>query len=326
MGPCITKEKESEGPSRIAVLGATGQQGGAVVASLAARGKKVVAITRNAESEKARAVAKLPGVEVRKADLEDVESLKKAFAGCDGAFVLANFWEGMDAVKEMRHYQNAATALKAVGGWRHVVMSTLEETATHPKMQDAPDILQHETGPMKVPHFDGKNRSHKFFDGLPMTYLYTSCYLENFTTFFACTEQEDGSYQFTLPLGAGPIAWTILEDVGNMTAAIFEKPDLIGQTLGSSSLHCSCEQLAQIMSKATGKTITYNCVPWKTFASFGFPGAEELANMFKFFTDTQEEFLAIRDLRRCQQLGGKLMDPIATFRKLPLRFEDPASS
>lgn len=314
-----------ECPACIAVLGATGQQGGAVVRALCARRKKVVAITRSADSEKAQALAKLPGVEVRQGDLGDVDSLEKAFAGCDGAFVLANFWEGMDATKEMTHYENAALALKKVGGWKHIVMSTLEETATHPKMQDAPDILQHETGPMKVPHFDGKNRSHKFFEGLPMTYLYTSCYIENFTTFFSCTKQADETYQFTLPLGDGPVAWTILDDVGKMTAGIFEKPTLIGETLGSASLHCSCKELAEMLSKATGKRITYNCVPWDAFAKFGFPGAVELANMFKFFTDTQDEFLAVRDLKRCQIIGGKLSDPVATFKKLPIKFEDPAA-
>eukprot|EP00928_Gymnodinium_smaydae_P040864 TRINITY_DN2767_c0_g1_i8.p1 TRINITY_DN2767_c0_g1~~TRINITY_DN2767_c0_g1_i8.p1 ORF type:complete len:345 (+),score=71.34 TRINITY_DN2767_c0_g1_i8:69-1037(+) len=309
-------------PECVAVLGATGQQGGAVVRALSSRGFKVVAITRSVDSDKAKVLAKLPDVEVRQGDLEDVASLVKAFAGCDGAFVLANFWEGMDVTKEMKHYANAAEALKKVGGMKHVVMSTLEETATHAKMQDAPTICEHESGPMKVPHFDGKNRSHRHFEGLPMTYLYTSCYIENFTSFFTLTQQADRSYQFTLPLGEGPIAWTILEDVGKTTAGIFEKPELIGQTLGCASLHCSAKELAAMMSTATGKTITYNCVPWNVFAGFGFPGAEELANMFKFFTDTEEEFLASRDLKRCRDLGGELADPIAKFKELPLKFQD----
>mmetsp|Transcript_444 Transcript_444/g.699 ORF Transcript_444/g.699 Transcript_444/m.699 type:complete len:93 (-) Transcript_444:10-288(-) len=89
------------------------------------------------------------------------------------------------------------------------------------------------------------------------------------------------------------------------------RPELIGETLGSASLHVSAAELATLMSTATGKTIKYQSVPWKTFAEFGFPGADDLAQMFKFFTDAEEEFLAIRDLKRCEELGGPLGDPVA---------------
>uniref|UniRef100_A0A7S4GNB7 NmrA-like domain-containing protein n=1 Tax=Oxyrrhis marina TaxID=2969 RepID=A0A7S4GNB7_OXYMA len=222
----------SSGPSCVGVLGATGQQGGAVLRALVAKGVSVVAITRNPSSEKAKVLAGLSKVEVRQADLDDQKSLEAAFNGCDGAFVVANFWEGMDPNKEMKQYENCANALKAVGGMKHIVMSSLEDTATHPKMADAKVLLNHPTGNMKVPHFDAKNRSHAFFKGLPVTFLYTSCFVENFTSFFSLNKQGDGSYQFTLPLGEGPIAWTILEDVGKMTAGILERPEMIGQTVG----------------------------------------------------------------------------------------------
>uniref|UniRef100_A0A7S3XGR8 NmrA-like domain-containing protein n=1 Tax=Oxyrrhis marina TaxID=2969 RepID=A0A7S3XGR8_OXYMA len=158
-------------------------------------------------------------------------------------------------------------------------------------MADAKVLLNQPTGDMRVPHFDAKNRSHAFFKGLPVTFLCTSCFVEHFTSFFSLNKKGDGSYQFTLPLGEGPIAWTILEDVGKMTAGILERPEMIGQTVGSASLHCSAAELAAQMSKATNETITYQCVPWGTFAAFGFPGAEELAQMFKFFTDNEKEFL-----------------------------------
>eukprot|EP00451_Oxyrrhis_marina_P016338 CAMPEP_0204314202 /NCGR_PEP_ID=MMETSP0469-20131031/4060_1 /ASSEMBLY_ACC=CAM_ASM_000384 /TAXON_ID=2969 /ORGANISM="Oxyrrhis marina" /LENGTH=312 /DNA_ID=CAMNT_0051294643 /DNA_START=57 /DNA_END=995 /DNA_ORIENTATION=- len=310
----------SAGPTCVGVLGATGQQGGSVLRALVEQGTSVVAITRNPESEKAKALAGMAGVEVRKADLDDQASLEAAFTGCDGAFVVANFWEGMDVTKEMNQYENCAKALKAVGGMKHIVMTTLEETATHPKMEDAKVITTHPSGEMKVPHFDGKNRSHKFFEGLPVTFLYTSCFLENFGSFFTMYKQADETYQFTLPLGDGPIAWTILSDVGKMTVGILRRPELIGQTLGSASLHCSGAELAAHLSTATGKTIKYQAVPWKAFAEFGFPGADELAQMFKFFTDTQEEFLGIRDLKRCEELGGPLGDPVATFQSVALQF------
>lgn len=306
--------------AKIAVLGATGQQGGAVVHSLVSRGKSVVAITRNTDSDRAKELSKLEKVEVRKADLEDVASLEAAFAGCDGAFVLANFWEGMDVTKEMRHYKNAAEALKKVGSMKHIVFSTLEDTASHASMAECKVLLEHESGAMKVPHFDGKNRSHKFFDGLPITFLVTSCYIENFTSFFSLSRQEDGSYMFTLPLKDVAIAWTILEDVGNMAAGIFEHPELVGKTVGSASAYLTGKQLAEAMSSATGKTVKYNEVSWETFAGFGFPGAHELGQMFKFFTDNPD-CNKIRDLKVAKEIGGDLQDVLAKLKSLPLKFE-----
>jgi len=81
--------------SKVAVFGATGQQGGAVAAALDKRGVDVVAITRNPDSDAAKALAARPHTTVRKGDLNDVDSLVAATEGCDGAFVIANFWEGM---------------------------------------------------------------------------------------------------------------------------------------------------------------------------------------------------------------------------------------
>eukprot|EP00928_Gymnodinium_smaydae_P040861 TRINITY_DN2767_c0_g1_i4.p1 TRINITY_DN2767_c0_g1~~TRINITY_DN2767_c0_g1_i4.p1 ORF type:complete len:980 (+),score=188.97 TRINITY_DN2767_c0_g1_i4:411-2942(+) len=303
-------------PNRIGVLGATGQQGGAVARALVSRGVAVVAITRKVDSDKAKELAKLPGVEVRQGDLEDVASLVKAFSGCDGAFVVANFWEGMDVTKEMKHYANAAEALKKVGGMKHVVMSSLEETAnTCPHFET---IVEHETGPMKVPHFDGKNRSHVHFEGLPTTFLYTSCYIENFTGFFTLEEKvhRPGVYQIELPWTEATIAWTILDDVGKMTAGILERPSRIGQTVGSASFHCNREELCKMMSEATGKEITVS----HEDIDRSLPGMRELGHMFSFFDAASDQMLEVRDLERCREIGGELCSPVEAFRKLKLNF------
>jgi uncharacterized protein YbjT (DUF2867 family) len=72
----------------IAVIGATGQQGGAVVRALQAGGQfKVRALTRN--PEKHRDLAD----EVVKADLDRPETFKAAFKGAYGVFLVTNFWE-----------------------------------------------------------------------------------------------------------------------------------------------------------------------------------------------------------------------------------------
>lgn len=134
-----------------------------------------------------------------------------------------------------------------------------------------------------VMKFDGKARAEKYFEGLPTTFMVTSCYFENFTSFFSFNKQEDGSYAFTLPLGDKKIPWTILGDLGVLVASAFEKPELVGERIGQASFYATGDELAEIFSKASGKTVKYNCVPWETFASFGFPGADELAQMFEFW-------------------------------------------
>lgn len=265
--------------SKVAVLGATGQQGGSVVQALLKReGVTVVAITRNPDSDKAKVIAaSCDNVIVKQADLNDVDSLQAAFEGCDGAFVVANFWEGMNVDVEMQQYQNAATALKATPTMKHIVYSTLEESVI-PGVTDEFEVLHTHaaTGKMYVPHFDGKNRAEAYFEGLPVTYIVTSCYFENFTSFFSCVGNEDGTYTFTLPLSKDKqLPWTILSDLGELVAGALSKPELIGKRIGQGSFYATGDELAEILSKATGKTITSNCVPWNVFASFGFPGADE---------------------------------------------------
>jgi uncharacterized protein YbjT (DUF2867 family) len=312
--------------TKVAVLGATGQQGGAVAEALAKKGIEVIAITRNVSSEKAIALASRAHTEVREADLNDKDSLVKAFDGCDGAFVIANFWEGMDVEKEVQHYKNATDALKEVGSMKHIVYSTLDET-TIPISGHFKTLheCEHEDakGPMKVPHFDGKARCEKMFEGLPATFMITSFYLENFCTYFAFTKGEDGSYTFTLPLSDVKLPYTILVDLGELAAGAFTKPELIGQKIGQASLLASGDDLAEIFSKATGKTIKYNCVPWETFASFGFPGAEELAQMFEFAILTLDDFTKVRDMDAQTKImdGKKFTDAVEYSKTIPLKFE-----
>lgn len=299
--------------TKVAVLGATGQQGGAVAKALADKGIQVIALTRNTDSEKAKALAEAPNTVVKQADLNNVDSLKAAFEGCDGVFVIANFWEGMDVDKEMIHYNNAAEALKATPTVKHIVYSTLEESVVPGKTDDFKVLHNHaETGKMHVPHFDGKNRAEKYFEGLPVTFCVTSCYFENFTSFFTSVKQEDGSYVFTLPIHKDKaLPWTILPDLGVLVASAFTKPELIGKRIGQGSFYATGDEMAAILSKTTGKTIKYNCVDWETFASFGFPGADELAQMFELWFRIYDNFCGIRQIAAQEEIMGcKVSDPV----------------
>lgn len=303
----------SQHVTKVAVLGATGQQGGAVADALSKKAIEVVAIARNPESEKAKVLASQPFTTVRKADLNDVESLKAAFEGCDGAFVVANFWEGgVDA--EMQQYKNAAEALRATPTMKHIVYSTLEESVL-PGITDNFKVLHEhqETGKMYVPHFDSKARAETYFEGLPVTFMAASCYFENFATAITSNGNEDGSYTFTLPIGKDkPIPWTIVPDVGVLVAAALTKPELIGKRIGQASFYATGDEVAEILSKVTGKKITYNCVPWEVFAQFGFHGADEMAQMFELWLRIYDSFCAIRQISDQQELisPNTLSDPV----------------
>ena len=318
--------------TKVGVLGATGQQGGAVADALSKKGIEVVAITRNPDSEKAKVLASQPMTTVRKADLNDVESLKAAFEGCDGAFVIANFWEGMNVETEMQQYKNAAEALKATPTIKHIVYSTLEESVLPGITDDFKVLHEHpETGKMYVPHFDSKARSEAYFEGLPVTFMVTSCYFENFTSFFTFYGNEDGSYTFTLPLSTDKkIPWTIMPDLGVLVASVLTKPELIGQRIGQASFIVTGDELAEILSQITDKKVTYNCVPWDVFAKFPFPGADEMAQMFELWLRTNDAFCAARAIAPQEELisPSKLSDPVEYGKTLSdkLLFQEYQSS
>ena len=121
----------------IAVVGATGAQGGGVVRAIQAdkSGEFVArAITRNPNSEKAQAL-RAAGVEVVAGDADKPETLGKAFAGAYGAFLLTNFWEHFSPERELTQARNMAQAAKAAG-LQHVIWSTLEDTRKWVPLED----------------------------------------------------------------------------------------------------------------------------------------------------------------------------------------------
>src|SRR6476469_6604233 len=200
----------------IAVLGSTGSQGGGLVRAILADpagGFAARAVTRDISKDKATAL-KSAGAEVVKADLDDVESLKKAFAGAYGVYAVTNFWEHFSAEKEKAQAKNIADAAKAAG-LKHVIWSTLEDTR---KLMSPDDkrmpFLQEK---YRVPHFDGKAEADEYFAGLPVTYLVTSFYWDNLYSFGLAPK--NGSWAF--PMGDAKLAGIAAEDIGRTAYGIF---------------------------------------------------------------------------------------------------------
>jgi uncharacterized protein YbjT (DUF2867 family) len=254
----------------ILVTGATGAQGGSVVRHLLKGGKfKVRCLTRKPDSERARALAEA-GAEIVRGDLGYPESLEAAMKGCYGAFGVTNFWEHFE--KEAFHGKNLIDAVKKAA-IEHFVFSTLPYAH---KLSD---------WKLVVPHFDQKARLEDYARSLklPATYAHVAFYYENFLSFFPPKLQEDGSFLFGFPQGETPLAAVRVEDAGGVIATIFDRPgEFCAQTVGIVGDDLPCGDYAGIMSRVLGKKITYRYIPREVFAKLGFPGAEDLANMFEY--------------------------------------------
>jgi uncharacterized protein YbjT (DUF2867 family) len=293
----------------IAVVGATGAQGGGLVRAIlndksgefAAR-----AIARDAGSPKAKELAKL-GAEVVAADVDDVESLKRAFTGAYGAFCVTFFWAHFSPEKEMAEAANMAEAAKQAGV-KHVIWSTLEDTRRWiPLSDNRMPTLQ---GKYKVPHFDGKGEANKTFlaKGVPTTLLNTSFYWDNFIYFGAGPKPgPDGVLALTLPMGDKKLPGIAAEDIGKCALGVFKAGrEYIGKEIAIAGEHLTGAQLAAGLSRALGREVRYNDVPPEVYRGFGFPGADDMGNMFQFKRDFNSDFVGARSLELSRRLNPEL--------------------
>jgi len=289
----------------IAVVGATGAQGGGLVRAILADpngGFAVRAITRDTDSAAAKALA-AAGAEVVAGDVDDAESLTRAFTGAWGAYCVTFFWAHFSVEKEQAQARNMAAAAKAAG-LSHVIWSTLEDTRKYVPLDD--NRMPTLQGKYKVPHFDGKGEvDHVFTDaGVPTTFLLASFYWDNFIHFGSGPKKgPDGTYLLTLPIGSAPMAGVAAEDIGGVAYGIFkEGPSLAGARIGVAGEHLTGDQMAAALTRALGKTVRYNAVSPETYRGFGFPGADDLGNMFQFYRDFAEVCNTTRDVARSRRL------------------------
>jgi uncharacterized protein YbjT (DUF2867 family) len=296
----------------IAVVGATGAQGGGLVRAIQgdpSGGFAARAITRNPDSEKARGLAAL-GAEVVAADVDDIASLQRAFDGAHGAYCVTFFWEHFSPEKEGEHARNMAAAAKAAGV-EHVIWSTLEDTRNWVPLEDErmPTLM----GSYKVPHFDAKGQAdHVFADaGVPTTNLLTSFYWDNLIHFgMGPKPGPGGTLAFTLPMGDGKLPGIAAEDIGRAAYEIFKRGDeFVGKTVGVASEHLTGDEMAAALTRAYGSPVAYNPIEPDVYRGLDFPGAEDLGNMFQFKRDFQEVFCGNRDL----ELSRSILPSLQSF-------------
>jgi len=253
----------------ILVTGATGAQGGSVARTLLAEDKFTVRIlTRNASSEKAIALRNA-GAQVVTGDMDDIYSLLRAMKDCYGVFGITNFWEHF--AKEYSQGENLIHAVQQ-SGIKHFVMQSL------------PNYYRLSRGAFAVPQYDLKAELQNYAEWLdvPATFIHMSFYYENFFNLFPLQKGVGNEFYFGFPQGSTRLAMTSVEDTGGIVATAFNNPvKYIGRTVGAVGADDSCSDYAVLMSEVLKRDIFYKYIPRDDYAAFGFPGAEELADMFE---------------------------------------------
>ena len=293
----------------IAVVGATGAQGGGLVRAILNDpngGFAARAITRDVNSESAKELAQL-GAEVVAGDVDDEASLQRAFQGAYGVYCVTFYWAHFSPEKELAHATAMAKAARAAGV-AHVIWSTLEDTRKWVPLSDKrmPTLM----GKYKVPHFDAKGEANEVFTklGLPVTFLLTSFYWDNFIQFgMGPKKGPDGKLAITFPMGDRKLPGMAAEDIGACAYGVFKNGRAyIGKTVGIAGGHLSGAQMAASFANALGQDVRYNDVPPDVYRGFGFPGADDLGNMFQFKRDFEDYYCGARSLSVSRSLNPGL--------------------
>src|SRR6516165_5363324 len=293
----------------IAVVGATGAQGGGLVRAILNDPNRSFAarvLTRDVNGARAKDFARL-GAEIVAADIGNPESLEKAFEGAYAAFCATFFWAHFSPEKEMAEAKAMAVAAKATA-LRHVIWSTLEDTRQWvPLTDNRMPTLQ---GKYKVLHSDGKGESNHFFTdaGVPTTFLLTSLYWDNFIYFgMGPKKGADGKLVITFPIGDKKLPWIAVEDIGKCAYGIFKKGDeFMGKTVAISGENLTGAQMAAVFTEILGREVRYNNVSPEAYRGFGFPGADDLGNMFQFKRDFEDYYSGARNPDFARSLNPSL--------------------
>lgn len=304
----MSSSAEEQSKKIITVFGATGAQGGAVLrALLATQDYAIRAVTRHPESEKAKALAELEGVEVVQANASDLEQVTQALEGAYGAFFVTNPFDPTSCAtldQERHQAQNFATAADAVG-LQHAIWSTTENPLEDIGDSDAIPSLTRQTSnggfqDFKIPHFENKALSDAYFEraGVPTTYVRPGFFYDNFFSYFPIErDAAKGSLGFCVPTGEASIPMVSTGDIGRFVGAVLRAgPEVYaGKNLGIAAEHLTMDAVAETLSAVLDEPVANNPhVTAEMLATFGFPGCQELSNMFIYERDYNEQYRSRR--------------------------------
>jgi hypothetical protein len=193
-------------------------------------------------------------------------------------------------------------------GVRHVIWSTLEDTRRWVPVSDPrmPTLMER----YKVPHFDAKGEANRLFTdaGVPTTFLQTSFYWENFIHFgMGPQRSEDGALVLTLPLAEAKLPGIAAEDIGRCAYGVLKAGEaMIGRTVSIAGGQLTGSEMAAGFARVLGEDVRYQAVAPDVYRGLGFPGAEDLGNMFQFKAEFEAEYCEVRDLEGSRTLNPEL--------------------
>ncbi|XP_066294009.1 nmrA-like family domain-containing protein 1 [Branchiostoma lanceolatum] len=257
--------------SVVVVFGATGLQGGGVANALLEDSYvKVRAVTRNASSAKAKALQER-GAEVVEGNYDDPGSLERALQGAHGMFVVTNYMEHQEFDRDVKQGKAVADAAKGTGV-QHVVFSSLENVQ---KTMGFPCLF-----------YDSKAEIEEYMKsiGLPVTIVKYPAYYENYIN-FGPRKLADGTYELGYAMEGAAMHAVSVADMGFAIRTIFKnRAEWLGRTVGFSGDKLTVQQHAVILSKHLApKVFKPTKMTTEEYSKLGFPGAEQIANMFKFY-------------------------------------------
>lgn len=191
---------------------------------------------------------------------------------------------------------------------KHVIWSTLDDIRQYIPLDD--DRMPKLQGKYKVPHFDAKGESNQYFidAGVPVTFLLTTFYWENLLYFgMGPKKGADGKLSIIFPMGDKKLSGIAAEDIGKCAYGIFKRgQELIGKTVGIAGEQIACNEMAKILTKTLGKEVSYHEITPEQYRNLGFPGADDLGNMFQFYRDFEDVFDRTRDAKFAKELDPEL--------------------
>jgi uncharacterized protein YbjT (DUF2867 family) len=293
----------------IAVVGATGQQGGAVVRALQASSQfKVRALSRN--PDKHRDLAD----EVVKADLDRPDTLKPAFEGAHGVFLVTNFWE--EGTIELKQGTAAVHAAKGAGV-KHFIWSTL------------PNVEAISGGKFHVPHFTGKAKIDRIVKEARFanhTFVIAPFYYQNLVGALAPQKQADGSSGWALPIDPTVRGFHMgdITELGDIVAGAFAHPDQAGngEYLPLVGDFMSFDEIVDTLNRP-GHKFSFKQVPKEVFAAL-FPGAAEIAETFRYFQAHTYLGSDSRDrIALANKIAGRQPTKFSTWARLNVPIQPP---
>jgi uncharacterized protein YbjT (DUF2867 family) len=243
----------------IAISGATGQQGGATARALAGKGFKIRALTRNPDSDAAKAIA-ATGAELVKAELDDEASLRSALQGAWGAYAVQNTWTAGVEGEEAQGHRFAKIAREA--GIEHYVYASVASA-------------DRQTG---IPHFDNKARVEGTVRGLGFpsyAIIRPVFFMENLPSpWFLSGDKLVSALEPTTAL-----QMIAVQDIGQYGALAFTDPRFRNLELDIAGDERTMTETAETLSKALGRQIDYVRIPMADIRK----NSEDFALMLEWF-------------------------------------------